>query len=247
MRGLTHTQMKLGWGYKRLNELKGEIRKFRDDSYLIHRQDDIENSRHRIYIEQKVTPDSLGMLAGEYAYALRSGLDHLAWQLALLTNPKPGNLTAFPIESVCPYPGPKKSYREKIADIPPAALAVIESLQPYKVWPGFRDHPLWQLNRLCNIDKHRVVALGHIAFQIFIEDTVSRAWRRDTDEGIEISIPLAEKAKLHIEVTCPGVVFGEPIDSTDAVSDFEISIEGLERIYDFIRNDVVPRFEMFFK
>ena len=244
--GLTYTQMKLGWGYKRLNELKREIAEFRKDAYLIHRKDDIENSRHRVYIEQKKTPDAIGLLVGEFAYALRSGLDNLAWQLALLTTESPGNQTAFPTESECPYPGPRRGYLEKIADIPVAALAVVESLQPYKVWPAFKDHPLWQLNKLCNIDKHRVVALGHIAFEVFIEETVSKAWRKDTNEGFEISIPLVEKDKFSLDVTCPGVVFGEPIETTDAISSFEITLDGLDKIYDFVRHDVVPQFEAFF-
>jgi hypothetical protein len=169
----------------------------------------------------------------------------LAWQLALLKTSTPTRQTAFPIDSACPSPT-NRSYRDKIADIPPAALATIESLQPYKDGPAFRDHPLWQLNRLCNIDKHSVVAIGHIAFQIFVAEGISAMWRRDTNEGIEVSIPLAEKSKLHIEVGCPGIVFGNPIETTDAIADFEIALDGLERIYNFVRNDAVPRFQSFF-
>jgi hypothetical protein len=243
--GLTYTQMKLGWGYKRLDELKREIVKFRQDSYSVSTKDDIEESMYCIRIEQKITPDAIGMLVGEFAYALRSGLDHLAWQLALLTTPKPGRQTAFPIDSECP-PLTNRSYQEKIADIPPAALSVIESLQPYKTWPAFKAHPLWQLNKLCTIDKHRVVAIGHIQFQITIPSEITHILRRDTNDTIEMGVPLTEKAKFQIDINCPGVVFGEPIETTDAVSDFEISIEGLESIYNFIRNDAVPRFESFF-
>ncbi len=243
--GLTYTQMKLGWGHKRLDELKREVDEFRKDAHIIRTKDDIEQSRYRVYIEQKITPDPIGMLVGEFAYALRSGLDHLAWQLALLKTAKPGRQTAFPIDSECP-PLTNRAYQEKIADIPGPALAIIESLQPYKNWPAFKDHPLWQLNKLCNIDKHRVVAISHIGFEIFIAEGISAAWRRDTNEAMEISIPLAEKSKFHIEIRCPGIVFGDPIETTDAPSDFEISLEGLDRIYHFIRNDTVPRFEDFF-
>jgi hypothetical protein len=242
--GLTYTQMKLGWAHKRLDELKLEIIKFRNDAHLVTRKDDVERARHCVYIEQKITPDSLGMLLGEFAYCLRSGLDHLAWQLALLTTDKPGRLTCFPIDSERPTAG-NKSYREKIAAIPPVALGVIETLQPYQRVKAFRDHPLWQLNKLCNIDKHRVVAVGHIQFEIGVYG-VSKAWRRNLRDAIEISVPLPEKSQLELNVNVPRVVFGEPIERTDAISDFEITIDGLDSIYNFIRGDVVPMFAGFF-
>lgn len=125
--GLTYTQMKLGWGRRRLDELKREVEEFRKDAYLVHDKDDFEQSRYRICIEQKITPDPIGMLVGEFAYALRSGLDHLAWQLALQTTDKAGRQTAFPIESEKPIPT-NKGYRDKIADILPQALPVIDAL-----------------------------------------------------------------------------------------------------------------------
>lgn len=37
------------------------------------------------------------------------------------------------------------------------AQAVIEGVQPYKLGERFRDHPLWKLNNLANIDKHRIL------------------------------------------------------------------------------------------
>jgi hypothetical protein len=242
--GLTYTQMKLGWGRRRLDELKREVEEFRKDSYFIRTEDDVEYSRYRIQIEQKITPDAIGMLVGEFAYALRSSLDHLAWQLALLTTDTPSRKTAFPIESQPPLPT-NKSYGEKIEDVLPAALPVIESFQPYM--GVYRDHPLWQLNKLCNIDKHCLVAVGYFNYSAHIAHTVSKAWWRDGKNGFEVSIPLAEKAELDLKIECPAVVFGDPIEVTDAVADFEIEIDGLERIYDFLRNDLVPKFDIFFK
>ena len=67
-------------------------------------------------VEQHITPEPIGTLVGELAYWTRSALDHLAWQLALLTTDEPGRLTAFPIESECPTPG-NKSFNEKVASI----------------------------------------------------------------------------------------------------------------------------------
>lgn len=242
--GLTYTQMKLGRGYQHLDELKAAVSAFRNDGYTVNRQDDLSNSLHHVEIEQKITPDSIGILAGEFAYCLRSGLDHLAWQLALLTTDAPNDATSFPIYGK--QPGPKSRYWEAISNIPPKAAAIIDSLQPHHCGARFKDDCLWQLNRLCNIDKHQVVAVGCIEFQIRI-DGVSSAWRKDLKHTIVISVPIAEKDNLQLNIDVPGVVFGEPIETTDAVSDFEITLDRLGEIYYLVRYDVVPKFAGFFQ
>ena len=235
--------MKLGWAYIRLNELKIAVVKFRNDAYTVTPYDDLENSLYYIWVEQKVTPDDVPMLLGEFAYALRSGLDHLAWQLALITTDKPGGQTCFPIESECPLPS-NKSYARKIADIPPSALKVIESLQPYTDWARRKEHPLWQLNRLCNIDKHEQVAIGSIPFRF--EANVVMTARPHFKHGTLISIPLSEKDKFQLKIEVPDIPFGPPIDATDAIPDFEVTTDGLSKIYNFVRYEVVPKFESFF-
>ncbi len=242
--GLTYAQMKLGWAHKRLNELEVAVAEFRKDAYTITQYDDLEESWHHTYIEQKNTPDPIGMLVGEFAYALRSGLDQLAWQLALITTDKPGGQTCFPIESECPLPS-NKSYARKVENIPPLALKVIESLQPYTDWPRRKEHPLWQLNRLCNLDKHQVVAVAHIPFRVDTTPVIA-LFRPYFKNGVLVSIPLADKDSLQLKIEVPDIPFGEPIDTTDGVSDFEITLDGLSKICDFVRNDVVPKFESFF-
>jgi hypothetical protein len=238
--------MKLGWAYKRLDELKWEVAKFRKDAYTTTARDDLDQPWHHVWIEQKITPDPVGMLIGEFAYSLRSSLDNLAWQLALLTTDTPGRNTAFPIESECPGPG-NRGFNEKVADIPPNALAVIESLQPYHSWPAFKSHPLWQLNKLCNIDKHRSVAISHINFRITALNVSGVVMNGDTfQHGVIVSVPLAEKDELQLNVEVPSIIFGDPIDSPDGTGDLEIDLEGLRAIYDFVRQEVVPRFTGFF-
>ena len=224
-------------------ELLNENKKFGVNLITLHPK--ILEMLH-ICIEQKVTPDPVCMLIGEFAYSLRSSLDNLAWLLALLTTAKPGPMTAFPIESKCPLPG-DRGYAKKVANLPPQALSVIESLQPYKTAPSFKDNPLWQLNRLCNIDKHRTVAVGHIAFSIVFPG-FPEVWV-DTDtftHAMIISVPIADKEKFQLNISIDDIVFGEPIELPDGISDFEVTMDGLSAIYDFVRNDVVPRFAGFF-
>lgn len=247
--GLVYTQMKLGRAYEHLNNLKVEIDRFvQRKPYTITRYDYLPKSWHILCVKQDITPDPVAILVGEFAYAIRSGLDNLAWQLALLTTDKPSRLTAFPIESVCPLPS-NKGFKEKIANIPTEALKVIEALQPYTCQPTLKLHPLWRINKLANLDKHQVVPISSINFAFGVHEVSMTHGRRDDEinHTTEIAIPLAEKDKVKFDVECTGIEFGDPIDTTDAVSDFTVDWDGLRHIYEFVRYDAVPRFERFFK
>lgn len=245
--GLTYTQMKLGRAYEHLYQLKREVKRFVESKpYCARRYDEIEKQRHILCAEHKGTPDIIGTLIGEFAYNIRSGLDNLAWQLALLTTDKPGRLTAFPIDSEFPGPANKK-FEEKVASIPPEALQVIKLLQPYTRWPSFKTHPLWQVNKLCNIDKHQIIAVSSIDFRVGVYN-VSEAWgpaypNRNTTC---IAVPISEKNQVDFGVEVAGVIFGGPIEKPGTDSDFEIGLDGLDAIYQFVRYDAVPRFEPFF-
>jgi len=245
--GLTYTQMKLGRAHEHLSQLKDEIARFcKSKPYTERRYDDTQNARHIYCVEQKGTPDPIGTLIGEFAYNIRSGLDNLAWQLALLTTDKPNRQTAFPIESECPGPS-NKSFNEKVADIPPDALRVIEALQPYTRWPAFKEHALWQVNKLCNLDKHQVIPVSSIDFRIRVDEVSSAGGPAHPNRNTTcIAVPIAEKDQAKFNVEVAGVVFGEPIDKPQGVSGFELGLDGLSAIYQFVRYDAVPRFEIFF-
>lgn len=245
--GLTYTRIKLGRAYEHLDQLKLEVKRFVESKpYCERRYDEIERQRHVLCAEHKGTPDIIGTLIGEFAYNMRSGLDNLAWQLALLTTDKPGRLTAFPIESEWPGPA-NKSFNEKVASIPSDALKVIESLQPYTRGPSFKLHPFWQVNKLCNIDKHQVIAVSSIDFRLGVYN-VSEAWgpaypNRNTTC---IAVPISEKNPVDFRVEVAGIIFGEPFEKPGTDSDFEIGLDGLDAIYQFVGYDAVPRFERFF-
>lgn len=240
--GLAHTKLKIGRAYLHFEELKRVEAEYREHAYSITRHDDKSNGIHRVAIEQAVTPDKLGALPGEFAYCLRSALDHLAWQLALLTTDSPNAKTCFPIYESIPVKNSR--YWDSISDIPVPASTVIQELQPFNRGTSFKDDLLWQLNKLCNIDKHQVIAVGCTLFQIRI-DGVTKARRKDFNHAIEIAVPLAEKEQLRLDVSIPGVKFGEPIDATDGSSPFEIGIERFGEIFNYVRYKLIPRFENF--
>jgi hypothetical protein len=237
--------MKLARAKEHINELHAQISTFvGNNPYSVVRKDDFQKGRHIIRIEMNIMPDPIGLLVGELAFNLRSGLDHLAWQLGLLTTDKPSRNTAFPIYSTKPK-SPNDSFRRKVANIPPIATDLIESLQPYHRGATFKDHLLWKLNRLCNIDKHQVIAISYTVVPVYVGG-ITQAWKRELTYGIQIEVPLAERENVQFQPGIPRIVFGEPIEATDRTPDFEITLDEVDSIYEFIRYDLVPRFEKFF-
>ena len=110
-------------------------------------------------------PSRLGLIAGDAIHNLRSALDHLAYQLAIIGT-GPGRYTQFPI-----FEDPDK-YRDNedrlLKGIGEGHRAQIKTLQPYHArnfspqdpLPGLHNPMainmfLMAIGRLDNIDKHR--------------------------------------------------------------------------------------------
>jgi hypothetical protein len=121
--------------------------------------------------------ESWRLVLGDVLTNLRASLDHLAWQLVLAFAPDPPTRdTKFPIH--------KSRFSEKGNERQPLNLTpavsnqdVLDRLvrnQPYQHrWlpPGSQDQDgewsaLWQLNELCNLDKHRQLVLVTTRFDI---------------------------------------------------------------------------------
>ena len=99
-------------------------------------------------------------ILGDLLTNYKATLDHLAFQLVKLDRRSPTNHTKFPIL--------KSAYDDeghvRLANISPGIrdptiLKLLDEVQPYKRGEGFSaiQHQLWGLNRLVNIDKHRLL------------------------------------------------------------------------------------------
>lgn len=180
-------------------------------------------------------PVRISSIVGDVVQNIRSGLDHLAYQLVSVGCPgvEPGRQVYFPIsESADKYkieaPGKVKGMRQD-------AIEAINALKPYK---GGNDL-LWQIHKLNNIDKHRMlIAVGaaHVAHSLtpHIRETLraavnhSRLYPALWDERIthisldarQIKCPLKEGDELFRDVPDAEmdkdmqlyveIVFGEP-------------------------------------
>src|ERR1700728_4160255 len=101
-------------------------------------------------------------LVGEMVHDLRSALEHLAWQLVLANRHQPVEQESkFPVLKV--RPTANKQAVHPFPDIAgragPNARALLDGAQPYQFGADYALHPLWQLDALWKIDKHRHVTV----------------------------------------------------------------------------------------
>ena len=91
--------------------------------------------------------------AGDVVHNLRSALDHLVYQLAVVGTPRtePNRKVGFPIAKDL------KTYEfvkvKKVQGMRPDAIKAIDALQPYK--GGCNGDTLWRIHDLDNSNKHR--------------------------------------------------------------------------------------------
>jgi|SRR5215831_7262775 len=101
---------------------------------------------------------SLPLIFGDCIHNVRTSLDHLVFQLALMNNmpASSANKTSFPVSlSRTDF---KELTRKKVAPfIKSQALAEIEKLQPYVTGNAGSDDLICILSQLDIIDKHRLV------------------------------------------------------------------------------------------
>jgi hypothetical protein len=101
-------------------------------------------------------PPELGGAFGEAAHALRSALDHLAWDLVRLRGKRPTRKTKFPVFQ------DESGFNDKglkmVAGITSSDIDIIKSYQPFIQTPDDpRNHLLVIVSWIDNIDKHQVL------------------------------------------------------------------------------------------
>jgi len=106
-----------------------------------------------------------------------------------------------------------------------------------------KEHLLWQLNRLCNIDKHRRIptdaTIIDFNFPDFPRKFISLA-KFDPDAEI-ISVPLGLKDCMKINPMANlNVTFG---DSHEGI---RCDLARLEQMHEFVAQKLIPQFASFF-
>jgi len=209
--------------------------------------------------EQPPLDPRFTLILGDCIHNIRSALDHLVAQLAIL-NGAPNEAikkTAFP---VCLSPGDfKNATVRKVAPyISGIALAEIERLQPYSTGDREQDI-LWGLSQLDIIDKHRllIVAKHKIrarSFRVSTEDghdfthtlPSDNPWK-PSENGAEIIrfriTGLQSYTKMHVELSAEGTI---QIEHTGLICDGQNLLLALRDCLNHASSIIDSFGEMFF-
>lgn len=196
---------------------------------------------------------SLSCVISDCLSNLRTALDYIVHELAA----KYGEVVIhnmFPISNTSHAFNRQVEERDRLHDVPEVARTIIENLQPYQGTRVKRFwHPLYVLNRLTNTDKTRLLPLI-VACAPRPTFVLNGSHSPTRIEGLSIAkafhdgaritnqrIPeiVADEVTLRIEqgvyVAFRDVPWGEsPVESV------------LTNVVEFIKDDVVPKFEPFF-
>ena len=239
--------LKLNRAKEHLHALSREIAAFlQRDPYRIVCETNVERTEYvyRVNIVEEI-PARFGIVVGDCLYNLRSCLDHLAWQLAGQPVGAVAERIAFPIFDT--RSGYSKAVKKKLFGVGEDAKAIIEQLQPYHrddQWFTFEPHPLSVLYQLSNFDKHRALHLvwfnSHTAeiqtSAVPVEqlmrggrlvDQAEVARFRFAESNVEMKVRFNILVEMQLErpqITLPAIQY-------------------LSFLSDFIRFDVLPKFE----
>lgn len=202
-------------------------------------------------VRAKITqqpPVRLGLLAADSAHNLRAALDMLAWQLALKSESPPDDsdrLTAFPLGK---DPDAWESRRTKrmLKFIPPRAVPIIQSFQPYSRPELFKlgiiqaidnwakhhaipDLLSFRVSRIRMLTPYEIVSFSERAFDD--GDEICRVRRVEAFANSEERFQALMMCHVSFAQNGPGQ--GGPIDF-------------LQNSFELIRDSIVPAFAEFF-
>ena len=242
---LASVNLKTIWAKRHLDNLEARIRDWiNSNPYSIREEDNSERTLHAFIIETRTAPNDIPLIAGDYVNCLRSALDQLAWNLVHLfpeTVPKSRSAARRVVFPICET---ESVYQEKRALFNPAIGNVLDGFQPNDRTNAFRNHPLWQIDRLWNIDKHKMVAVNGNTFSVTMLGG-SDGRIEYLNDRIVVVVPCVARISSHPTYTkprvTPQILFGEHMDE-----DWGLAVSDLRNAYDYITNEVIPAFAGFF-
>jgi hypothetical protein len=147
----------------------------------------------------------------------------------------------FPIPEDLSNRDRRRNYARALRRFPNDVRKQINAVQPHKGSDSAQGHPLWQLNKLCNIDKHKLIPIHSRGLNLFVPDVPGiKVQNLDYEDSIEVSVPEEYESCLDLRPTSP-----DAIELGDWNSDWRIPVYRLSDIHGFITCTVIPRFEPF--
>lgn len=174
MHALEGPKLKLATAKEQIDKLHASVSRFITDKEVqrvsFDRDPDTGEEVHIAHVSQPPDP-AWGVHVGTIAHLLRSALDNLAWQLALLNTATPYERTTYPIYlkrrgtrsyetaalNIVKNGSNKGRLRGTLQYVASRHRAMIERTQPYRRDNGNEKDPLWLLAQLNNTEKHRMI------------------------------------------------------------------------------------------
>jgi hypothetical protein len=237
---LRFAEAKLSRAYEHLESVKTELESYWSSTpFTLTREDDLANAHHVVTGRLKDPSERLYLLVGDFAHNLRSVLDHIVYSLITEAtgNTPTSNRVQWPVLQV---PDPKV-FAAQVGAMDQNAAGEIERLQPYRAAAGFKTHPLWQLNKLDIVDKHRRLSINkhavNIVFPNLPKDTPYEL--SDTDAAYCCRIPIQFSTTSIVVSDKPVIWFG-------AEEEILVHHGDLQVICTFVADKVLPSFRKFF-
>ena len=242
---IEYVYMKARWADFHLQSSEKRLRDWiNSNPYSISEKDDSDLTKHMFIIFPRAAPEEIALSVGDFVNCLRASLDQLAWNLVNLfpsTVPtaKTENKIAFPICRT------DDAYREKRALFHASIHPVLDSLQPSDRTNAIKTEPLWQLDKLWNLDKHRTIPVNCGNTTIKFPAGITGFIEMDAfNQCFFVIVPCLSRIQLRPSYVKPQVIpdilFGE------YMGEFAVDIKRLREIHTFVTRDVIPRFTSFF-
>jgi hypothetical protein len=238
---LTNAHWKTERAECHLHDLKEAVSTFCANSHTITSEEELEwdQVRYRVCLQQPHV--SIYLICGDYLQCLRTALDQAVWSLINHRTGADPESSEFPVFEEPLNSESKRRFNKKVDGLSSSAIDYIKSIQPYNRPAGLplSASPLWCLNELNRIDKHR---------RISIQAQISLAIR----EHFGLLLPCADFAEVREErtdygfdVVCRGtyknlkpkistfVIFGEPNRG------IFMDIDDIAQLYNFVTDEVL--------
>jgi len=245
MKPMTDSLRRINRAKKHLNVLNREIKAFiASQPYRCTINKDPKDGCYIIqpYLIKGEYPIPWGFLTGEVAHGLRSALDNIAWSLAIKRDTK----TCFPI-----FIKRNTEFIKRLERLRNDIRADVEAVQPYNRPNGQeRSHPLWILNNIDIIDKHRIIlpCVARITIPSGLPSPIIYFFiyaipRLDKGDVI-FKLPPYFNNKKDFK---PEIVaqIGFDISTINSKDPLRLRLNDLFSIHHFVRYDVYPRFAKF--
>jgi hypothetical protein len=105
-------------------------------------------------------PSEIPLIIGDCVQNLRSALDYMVWEMVIAVGGQPSKRNAFPICTTAEAFDVEVDKKRLRGISDPELIAKIKTLQPYKNGNGPEQDPLFILDELTNINKHRRILLA---------------------------------------------------------------------------------------